>query len=141
MNQKALKYAISFIPALAASASIATAHHFEQNFLFFLIPQSFIVTLLFLLPQRPTISHASSIALALHLLIFNYWLAHNPTDDDALVWAVGYLFALPGSIVGALISSLMLHENKVNSPAKIFMLCFSLTAVGLIINQIVIFKT
>lgn len=84
--------------------------YFFSNFGFFCLSQ--IGALLLLLPfkPRPAAIGGAALALAIYLAAFGYWL-FSRQHPESMAW-LGYLFSLPGALIGGVLGSLWLTRRS-----------------------------
>lgn len=128
--------------ALGSCASVVLApkdSYFLPNFLFFWGSQ--ILVLAFALAFRPRAAVVAGIAfsLALYLGLFGAWV-FTRTYPESMIW-LGYVFSLPGAVVGAVLVALLLQRQPSFGPFAAALLAAASVAAGITINQAVVCNT
>ncbi|WP_146205865.1 hypothetical protein [Azospirillum sp. TSH58] len=110
---------------------------FLKNALFYLVTQMLVVLAALIGRPRPSAIGGVAVAASLYLAAFGMWAK---AAKDSMAW-LGYVFSLPGAILGALAIVFWLKSKSQMAPFTTF--CISAVAVifGVSINQTAICKT
>ena len=142
LNIKEVRIAIIGIAiGLAVSALVAPKDilYFLPNALFYWVPQLCVLALICLLKPRPAVVGGVAIALALYLGAFYMWF-FSIHHGDAMGW-LGYLFSLPGALIGALFSIILLRSRPECTTLIACSVAVVFTFTGVLINQYIICST
>jgi hypothetical protein len=117
--------------------------YFAGNFAYFWLPHAVILAVLVLIRARFASVAACAFVMTAYLVAFDTWVS-TLSPRDGLAW-VGYLFALPGAAVGAIVSVLVLARvpvrNVLRGAGSISIVTALLTVAGLSANQAVLCAT
>lgn len=102
--------------------------YFVPNFFYYWLPQALVFGLLLLVGSRPAAIAGSALALAVFLGMYGAWIFYR-RDTSGLAW-LGYLSAIPGAMVGAFGSKLLV-KSSFNLVAAAC-ISFGLTALGIL---------
>ncbi|WP_152004714.1 hypothetical protein [Desulfoluna spongiiphila] len=127
-------YAVAF-SVFVAIAFAPKNNYFFPNFAWTWLPQLGIFGLLIVFKFRPAILAGSAIVLALHLLFFGTWVFSK--DLDSLIW-LGYLFSLPGAVIGSIIAGLYSKRNTKQRFGIVVGFSIIITGAFLLINQFIV---
>jgi hypothetical protein len=140
----ALEYLVaitSVVIGIAVSAALALkGAWFLSNLLFYWLPQACVLVLFCLYrPPRPAVFAGVALALAAYLGIFGAWLfSRNPPESTA--W-LGYLFSLPGAVVGSFLAIGWLARRAENRPWVIGFAVGAAALIGIAANQAIVCST
>lgn len=112
---------------------------FFPNFLFFWGSQVLILAFVLLFRPRAAVVAGIAFSLALYLGLFGAWL-FTRTHPESMAW-LGYVFSLPGAVVGAVLVALLLQRQPNLGPYAAVLLAAALVAAGIAINQVVVCST
>jgi hypothetical protein len=140
----ALEYLVavtSIVIGIAVSAAFALkGPWFLSNLLFYWVPQACVLVLFCLYkPPRPAVFAGVALALAAYLGLFGVWLfsRHPP---ESMAW-LGYLFSLPGAVVGSFLAIGRLARREEQRPLVIGSAVGAAALVGIAANQAVVCGT
>lgn len=119
---------------LAACLLSPKDRYFLENFAIFWLPQAAILLCMWLLNSRPAVMSGAALILSLYFTAFGVFVLYNSGPDSAMAW-FGYLFALSGAGVGALIGIAIIKLCKIHAAATAGVISAMCTLVGLVINQ------
>jgi hypothetical protein len=110
------------------------------NMLFYWVPQA-AVMLLFCMykPPRPAFFSGLSLALTAYLALFGWWL-FSRQQPESMAW-LGYLFSLPGAVVGGLLAVSWLAKNQGRGMAAAMSLAAASAGLGIAVNQLLVCST
>lgn len=128
------------VSGAAVSAVLAPKDSwFLPNFLSYWVPQLCVLGFFCLRPPRPSVFAGLAFALALYLALFGSWLLSRQRAES-LAW-LGYLFSLPGAIIGALLAIIFLSHRRENRAVAIGATVAAFTFIGIAANQILVCST
>ena len=113
--------------------------YFFSNFMWYWLPQLGIIILLLILKASPSTIGGAAFVLALYPLAYYTWVMHHK-DGEGLVW-LGYLFSLPGGVLGSFVALAYLKYKIHKNYLVITGMSALFTFFGLLINQIIVCKT
>lgn len=120
---------LGIVVAIAASIS-------ERNPIVgavYYLPQAMALGVLMPFSFRPSVVSGAAVVLAAHLALFHSWV-FSSSSPDPLTW-LGYLFALPGAAIGAVLGALLLHRRPLHSSFQVGAISGLFTLGGLLTNQ------
>lgn len=141
-------YSLEFLAAIASialgltvsAALAAKSAWYWPNFIFYWAPQLCILGLFCMYkPPRPAFFAGLAFALATYLALFSSWLFFRQ-DPDSLAW-IGYLFSLPGAIVGSLIAINLLERCEEDRPIAVGAVASIVVLAGIGANQAIVCST
>jgi ABC-type Fe3+ transport system permease subunit len=126
---------------IAVSAAFALrGSWFLSNLLFYWVPQACVLSLFCLnKPPRPAVFAGAALALAAHLGLFGAWL-FSRQPPESMAW-LGYLFSLPGAVVGSFLALGWLARRKEHRPVVIGVEVGVAALAGIAANQAVVCST
>jgi ABC-type Fe3+ transport system permease subunit len=138
------------IEHLAAIASVAVGaavsgfiapkdSWFLPNLLFYWVPQLFVLAFFCLKPPRPAVFTGIALALSIYLALFAAWLLSRQRPES-MAW-LGYLFSLPGAVIGALVAIAWLDRKNELRAVNIGAVVGTATLLGIAVNQAVVCST
>lgn len=138
---------LSCVPGVIVAAWLAPKdEYFMANFLFHWASQlvSLIVlglVMIRLIETRLVITalSAAALVLALHLALFGAWL-FSRSHPESIAW-IGYLFSLPGALIGAIAGALVVRSQRHENAAKVGMVSSLFAASGVAMSQMVVCST
>lgn len=128
--------------ALGACASAALApkdSYFLPNFLFFWGSQVLVLACAVAFRLRPAFVAGVAFSLALYLSLFGTWV-FTRAHPESMAW-LGYVFSLPGALVGLVAIASWLQQRQSVSPLASGVLSAASVAAGIAINQTVVCGT
>jgi uncharacterized membrane protein YoaK (UPF0700 family) len=126
---------------LAAAAAFAPAtSFFLGNFFLYWLPQGGVLVLLSMYkPPRPAAYAGVAGALAAYFLLFHSWV-FSRQHPESMAW-LGYLFSIPGAVVGAFVALALLARRQITQAVPIGIACALGVASGLAVNQAIVCST
>ncbi len=128
--------------ALGACASAALSpkdSFFLPNFLFFWGSQVLVLALAVAFRLRPAFVAGVALSLALYISLFGGWV-FSRAHPDSMAW-VGYMFSLPGAVVGLLSVASWVKARPSAGPLASGSLAAAAVAGGIAVNQAVVCGT
>jgi hypothetical protein len=113
---------------------------FLSNAMFYLVSQILVVIIALIFQPRPAAVGGVAIAISLYLAAFWAWTQTIPPRLSGLVW-LGYLFSLPGAVLGALVIIGWLKTRPQMASFAAFCISVAAVIVGVSINQAAVCKT
>ena len=125
----------------AVSAALAPYDAgFWSNLLFYWVPQACVLGMLCLYkPPRPAVFAGLALALAAHLALFGAWLLSRQ-HPESLAW-LGYLFSLPGAVLGSFLALSWLARREEHRPIVIGAAVGFAVFAGIAANQAIVCGT
>ena len=112
---------------------------FLPNFLFFWVPQLAVLAALFPFKAHLGTYAGVSLATAVYLAAFGAWLfAHR--RPESMAW-LGYLFSLPGGLIGAFVAIQWQRRNVAAPYLLIGAASFAFVLGGITVNQVLVCST
>jgi hypothetical protein len=125
---------------LAVSILLARKNSFFfPNVAFFWASQLGVLEFVWLFRCRPAIVAGVAIALATYLAAFGAWL-FTRTHPESMAW-LGYVFALPGAVIGALGAAAWLRKRQDLRPLVAGSLAAVAVLTGVVLNQTAVCST
>jgi hypothetical protein len=113
--------------------------YFFPNFLFYSGSQLLILAFVLLFRPRAAVVAGIAFSLALYLGLFGAWV-FTSTHPESMAW-LGYIFSLPGAVVGAVLAAILLRKQSSYGYFAIGLLAAALVAAGIAANQIIVCNT
>ncbi len=113
--------------------------YFLPNATFYWVQQLAVIALLLIFRPRPAIISGVAFALALYLAAFGAWV-FTRTHRESMSW-LGYIFSLPGALVGGIIIAVWLRRRPTLQPLVAACISASAVLIGIFINQAVVCGT
>jgi hypothetical protein len=139
-----LEYLAAFTSiALGVAVSAAFAlkgSWFLSNLLFYWVPQACVLGLFCLYkPPRPAVFAGTALALAAYLGLFGAWL-FSRQPPESMAW-LGYLFSLPGAVVGSFLALGWLARREEHRAVVIGTAVGVAALAGIAANQAIVCST
>lgn len=113
--------------------------YFFSNFLLFWGSQVLVLAFAFAFRQRAAVVAGIASSLALYLGLFGAWI-FTRVHPESMAW-LGYLFSLPGAVVGVILVAFLLKREPDFAPSTAGLLAFLSVAAGIAMNQAVVCST
>lgn len=114
--------------------------YFLGNFMFWWIPQAIVLSILISFTSRPAVVSGAAVILAIYLAAYGAWISLSATNDNGLS-ILGYLFSLPGAVVGAIAGAFFIKQRNYLRAVVVGSVVAASTLVGLALNQLLLCKT
>lgn len=111
LNERLIAILVIFAGICTAIVIAPHNKHFLPNFLYYWGPQGIILSILYFGRIHLSVIAGSALIMTLHLIAYDIWISR---PSDAMAW-LGYLFSIPGALVGALAFGLLMKKYPYKS--------------------------
>lgn len=131
-------WGVVLVGGIVAVAIAPWDSYFLPNFLWYWLPHMCILFPMWLLRTRPAALAGTATVLALYLGAFDLWVLAQG-HFEGLAW-LGYLFSLPGAMLGALLATVWLRDRDWTA-VWVGLATAGLVLTGLTANQFIVCNT